>query len=55
MPPITFYTKWNERPSDFEDKINPLKKFFFICEGANTESFYFMFLLIHSSAPCSFL
>lgn len=56
MPPITFYTKWNERPSDFEDKINPLKKFFFICEGANTESFYFKKLIdikkqvgIHSS------
>lgn len=20
MPPITFYTRWNERPSDYEER-----------------------------------
>lgn len=41
MPPIDLYTNWNHRPSDSQIEIEPLRKYFFICEGRNTESFYF--------------
>lgn len=41
MPPINLYSKWNQRPSDSKKHIEPLRKYFFICEGKNTESFYF--------------
>ena len=39
--PIHTYTNWNSRPSDQEEQIEPFRKYFFICEGANTERFYF--------------
>lgn len=39
--PIHTYTNWNSRPSDGEDRVEPYRKYFFICEGANTETFYF--------------
>lgn len=45
MPPIKLHSNWNQRPSDSESTIDPLKKYFFICEGANTESFYFKKLI----------
>ena len=45
MPPISVYTSFATRPSDLKTKINPLCKYFFICEGANTESFYFKHLI----------
>lgn len=38
--PIHTYTNWNVRPSDAEEQIEPFRKYFFICEGANTETFY---------------
>ena len=41
MPPIRTYTDWNKRPSDHEEAIEPYRKYFFICEGANTETYYF--------------
>lgn len=40
MPPIILHSNWNQRPSDFEKTVEPLRKYFFICEGANTESFF---------------
>jgi len=43
--PIHTYTNWNSRPSDKEDQIEPYRKYFFICEGANTETFYFKKLI----------
>ena len=43
--PIHTYTKWNVRPSDAEEQIEPFRKYFFICEGANTETFYFRKLI----------
>ena len=54
MPSIRLYTNWNKR-SD-ERKIEPFRKYVFICEGANTEVWYFRELInlrkqlrIHSS------
>lgn len=41
MSPIRTYTDWNKRPSDLEDQIEPYRKYFFICEGSNTEVWYF--------------
>ncbi len=41
MAPIRCYTDWNKRPSDHEEEIEPFRKYIFICEGANTEPWYF--------------
>ena len=38
--PVHTYTNWNSRPSDQEEQIEPFRKYYFICEGANTETFY---------------
>ncbi|MBR2593855.1 MAG: RloB domain-containing protein [Firmicutes bacterium] len=43
--PVHTYTNWNSRPSDKEEQIEPFRKYFFICEGANTEPFYFKSLI----------
>ena len=43
--PVHTYTNWNSRPSDYEEQIEPYRKYFFICEGANTETFYFKRLI----------
>ena len=43
--PIHTYTNWNSRLSDYEEQIEPFRKYFFICEGANTETFYFKRLI----------
>ena len=45
MPPIRTYTNWNKRTSDNEEKIEPFRKYVFICEGANTEVWYFRKLI----------
>lgn len=45
MAPIRTYTDWNKRPSDREDQIEPYRKYFFICEGSNTEVWYFQKLI----------
>ena len=43
--PVHTYTNWNSRPSDQVEQIEPFRKYFFICEGANTETFYFKRLI----------
>ncbi len=43
--PVHIYTNWNSRPSDLVDQIEPFRKYIFICEGANTETFYFRRLI----------
>ena len=43
--PIHTYTNWNSRPSDQVEQIEPFRKYFFICEGANTETYYFRRLI----------
>lgn len=45
MAPIRNYSGWNQRASDSQEPIEPYQKFFFICEGANTEVFYFKELI----------
>ena len=43
--PVHTYTNWNSRLSDREEQMEPFRKYFFICEGANTETFYFKRLI----------
>ena len=38
MAPVRSYTNWNSRTTDEEEQIEPYRKYFFICEGANTEN-----------------
>lgn len=45
MAPIRTYTDWNKRPSDNEEQVEPFRKYFFICEGTNTEVWYFKKLI----------
>lgn len=35
------YERWDKRESDVEGQIDPYKRYFFICEGTNTEIWYF--------------
>ena len=41
MAPIRSYTNWNTRISNKETQIEPYKHYYFICEGKNTEKWYF--------------
>lgn len=43
--PIHTYTNWNSRSADLEEQVEPYRKYFFIYEGANTETFYFRKLI----------
>lgn len=45
MPPVRSYTNWNSRTTDNEVQIEPYRKYFFICEGVNTETWYFKKLI----------
>lgn len=45
MAPVRSYTNWNNRESDTKEQIEPYRKYFFICEGVNTETFYFRKLI----------
>lgn len=45
MSPIRTYTDWNKRPSDAKNQKEPFRKYFFICEGTNTEVWYFRKLI----------
>lgn len=42
---IRTYTNWNKRTTDKEAQKEPYKKYFFICEGVNTEQYYFKHLI----------
>ena len=41
MAPVRSYTNWNSRSTDNIEQREPYRKYFFICEGANTETWYF--------------
>ena len=41
MAPIRSYANWNLRTSNKEEQIEPYKHYYFICEGQNTERWYF--------------
>lgn len=45
MPPVRSYTNWNHRSTDKKEQREPYRKYFFICEGANTETWYFRKLI----------
>ena len=45
MAPVRNYSNWNKRDADNIEQLEPYKKFFFICEGANTETWYFQKLV----------
>lgn len=45
MAPVRSYTNWNSRRTDYEEQREPYRKYFFICEGANTETWYFRKLI----------
>lgn len=45
MAPVRSYTNWNTRYTDNEEQREPYRKYFFICEGANTETWYFRKLI----------
>lgn len=45
MAPLRQYTNWNKRDYDKEEKIEPYRKYYFICEGQNTEKYYFQRLI----------
>ena len=41
MAPLRVFTNWNLRPSDELTQIEPYRRYFMICEGENTEKWYF--------------
>lgn len=45
MVPVKTYPSWNKRSSDKEEKIDPYRRYYFICEGRNTERWYFKKLI----------
>lgn len=45
MAPVRTYPSWNKRTSDEEPQREPFRKYFFICEGINTEVWYFRKLI----------
>lgn len=45
MAPVRSYTNWNSRSTDNVEQREPYRKYFFICDGANTETWYFRKLI----------
>ena len=45
MAPVRTYMNWNKRSSDTREQQEPFRKYFFICEGENTEVWYFRKLI----------
>ncbi len=45
MAPIRTYTNWNSRSTNSERQIEPYRHYYFICEGKNTEKWYFQKLI----------
>lgn len=41
MAPIRTYSNWNERSSDSNEQLTPYRHYYFLCEGRNTEKWYF--------------
>ena len=42
---MRIYSDWNTRSSDKSEQIEPYRKYLFICEGENTEVWYFHHLI----------
>ena len=45
MAPFREFTNWDKRISDLEEPIEPFRKYYFLCEGENTERWYFTQLI----------
>lgn len=43
--PIHVYSNWNKRATDQEEKIEPYRHYYFICEGEKTEPYYIKSLI----------
>lgn len=41
MAPFRDFSSWNIRSSESDEPILPYRRYYLICEGANTENFYF--------------
>lgn len=50
MAPLRVFTNWNSRSSDEFEQIEPYKRYFLICEGENTERWYFKTLISERKA-----
>lgn len=62
MAPIKTYSNWNKRSSNVDEQIEPYRRYYFICEGKNTEQWYFEKLIdirkslsIHSDIEIAYL
>lgn len=62
MAPIRTYSNWNKRSTNIEGQIEPYRRYYFICEGRNTEKWYFEKLIdirktlsIHSNIELTYL
>ena len=62
MAPIRTYSNWNNRSTKSDDQIEPYRHYYFICEGKNTEKWYFEKLIdirkelsIHSEIEIAYL
>lgn len=62
MAPIRTYTNWNSRSPGLGEQIEPYRHYYIICEGRNTEKWYFEKLIdirktlsIHSMIDISYL
>lgn len=62
MAPIRTYSNWNSRSTEGEEQIDPYRHYYFICEGSNTEKWYFEKLIdirkelsIHSKIDIAYL
>jgi hypothetical protein len=60
--PIRTYSNWNSRSTKDEEQIEPYRHYYFICEGKNTEKWYFEKLIdirkelsIHSKIDIAYL
>lgn len=62
MAPIRTYSNWNSRSTKNDEQIEPYRHYYFICEGRNTEKWYFEKLIdirkelsIHSKIDIAYL
>lgn len=62
MAPIRTYSNWNSRSNKNDEQIEPYRHYYFICEGRNTEKWYFEKLIdirkelsIHSKIDIAYL
>lgn len=52
MAPLDPYANWNRRSSDAFEEIEPIRRYFIVCEGANTEPWYFNAIIEQRERVC---